>query len=138
MATGTPNYAITPAVNCGVVTTGDTSRTAPTNKATVFTAGASGSRIERLAICAIGTTVASLLRIFLYNGTTYFLYYETPVPAVTPSVSAGITAWNTTLEAVTTPNLFPLVLPTTWSVVASVNDTQTSSGINVTAIGGNF
>lgn len=136
MAQGTPNYAITPALGVGSVTTGDTSRTSPTNVQTILAAGSSGSRIERIDMEGIGATIASMLRLFLYNGTSYFLWAEVPVGAITPSGTVAV--WSQTLEAVTAPNKMPLLLPSGWSLRASINDTQTSSGVNVIAIGGNF
>lgn len=216
MAT-TPGFASTARVSSGLATTADTSRTAPTNRALVFAAGANGSRIERIGLEAIGTTIASSLRIFLMQGnpvpiissitfatttatvttvsphgmktgdlvtvwgaspsqynvtavavtvttTTAFTYtmaaapavnavllgqasftpatpslvlwQEIPFTAITPSVS--VAPYNSTLEAVTTPEKMPILLQPGWSIVATVNDTQTSSGINVIAFGGDF
>jgi hypothetical protein len=280
-------YATAPKVGTGTVTTGDTSRTAPTNVVPVFTAGVNGSRIDRINMAGIGATLASMLRLFLvpgavgpaissitFSGTTatvttavahglstgnlvtvqgaapsaynvtntaitvtgattftytmgstptanattvgsfastpatptYALWQEIAVSTVTPLGSAsftgsisgstltvsamtsgsiqvgqtvngtGVTAGTTVTalgtgtggtgtytvsasqtvasEALTTsntvqaysadlslslqPQRMPLILPAGWSVRASVNDTQTSSGINVTAFGGDF
>ena len=137
MATGSPNFAITPRVGVGLAATGDTSLTAPVSRVTVLAAGASGSRIERIVLTAVGATTATTLRLFIYNGATYSLWKEIIVPAVAPSAGA-IPVWSYTLEAVTTPNLMPLLLPSGSSLVASINNTQTSSGVNVFAIGGDF
>jgi hypothetical protein len=280
-------YATIPKVGTGTVTTGDTSRTAPTNVVPVFTAGVNGSRIDRINAAGIGATLASMLRLFLvpglvgpaisgitFSGTTatvttatahglstgalvtiqgaapsaynvtnttitvtsttaftysmgstptvnatsvgYFastpaaptsvLWQELAVSTVTPLGSAsftgsisgqtltvsalasgaiqigqtvngvGVTAGTTIIalgtgsggtgtytvsasqtvasEALTTsntvqvfsadlslslqPQRMPLILPAGWSLRATVNDTQTSSGINVTAFGGDF
>jgi hypothetical protein len=208
----TPGFASTARVSVGLATTADTSRTAPTTRALVFPAGPNGSRIERIGLNAIGTTIASSLRIFLMQGnpvpaiasitfstttatattvtphgmktgdlvtvwgaspsqynvtvttTTAFTYtmaaapavnavllgqasftpatpalslwQEIPFTAITPSTS--IAPYNSTLEAVTTPEKMPILLQPGWSIVATVNDTQTSSGINVIAFGGDF
>lgn len=136
MAQGTPNFAITPKLGVGTVTTGDTSRTNPTLAVNVYPAGANGSRIERIVLTPIGPTVASCVRLFLYDGTNFHLYKEVALGAATTSGSVPVT--TQTLEAVTTPNLFPLLLPQGWSLQATVNDTQTSSGVNVIAVGGDF
>ena len=129
-------YAATPKVGVGTVTTADASRTAPTTVATVFTAGANGSRVDRINLIGIGATVASMLRLFLYNGTTYTLWQEVPVSAVTPSSSVPV--FSSDLSAVVQPSRLPLVLPSGWSLRATVNDTQTGSGVNVVAVGGDF
>ena len=132
MAT-TINYASTATVGAALLTTGDTSRTAPTTTGTIFTA-ASGGQVERIVIIPVATTVASVVRIFRYDGTTYNLYAEIPISAYTASASVAISA--ITLEAVTTPNLFPILVPTGWSLRATVNDTQT--GIKIQAEGGAY
>lgn len=129
-------YAATPKVGVGTVTTGDASRTAPTNVSTVFTAGANGSRIDRINLVGIGATVSSMLRLFLYSGATYTLWQEVAVSAVTPSSSVPVFA--TDLSLVIQPSRLPIVLPSGWSLRASVNDTQTGSGVNVIAVGGDF
>ena len=137
MATGSPNFAITPVLGVGLVGgTGDTSLTAPTHGVTILSGGTSGTRIERIVFCAAGTTTATSIRLFIYNGTTYSLWYEGIVPANTITAGSN-TAWQTTLEAVTTPYFMPLLLPNGSSLVGTCNDTQTP-GINVFAIGGNF
>ena len=133
MATGSPNYAITPNVGGGaVVSIGEASRTAPTSVATVLTAGSNGSRIERLVMTALGTTVSSVVRLFLYDGSAYHEYLEVALPAVT--ATAGVGSWTTTLEAVTVPNLMPLLLKTGWSLRATVNDTQLVQDISINSI----
>lgn len=212
-----PQYANTPHVGVGLVTTGDTSRTAPTNFATVFTAGANGSRIERINMTGIGATVASMVRLFLVPGTpgatisgitfagttatvttatahglstgalvtvqgaspvaynvtnaaitvtgattftyamastptasatatgyyastpaalTYNLWQETPVSAVTPSSSVPV--FSSDLSNAILPSRLPIVLAPGWSLRATVNDTQTGSGVNIIAAGGDF
>ena len=54
---------------------------------TVYTAGASGARIDRLNITATGTTTAGMIRLFLFDGTNNRLIQEQPVVAVTPSAT---------------------------------------------------
>ncbi len=136
MAT-TPNYANGVVVGAGVVATGDTSRTTPNNKTTILTAGSSGTRVERVSFAAIGATTASLLRLFLYDGTAYHLLREITVPAITPA-SGSLPVWQTTHEAWSTPNLMPILLPNGWSIVAAINDTQSGGGVKVIAEGANF
>ena len=129
----TINYASTATVGAALLTTGDTSRTAPTTTGTIFTAAA-GGQVERIVIIPVGNTVTSVVRIFRYDGTVYNLYAEIPVSAQTLSGTSAVT--TITLEAVTTPNLFPILVPTGWSLRATVNDTQV--GIKVQAEGGAY
>ena len=126
MAT-TPNFASTVKSWAVSIGTADTSRTAPTNVGTLATAGSNGSRIDELTITAAGTSTANVVRIFLFNGTTYFLYQEVLITGITPSASA--TSFTTTL----TFNSF--VIPSGWSVRVTTNNAET---YHVSAFGGDF
>lgn len=135
MATGSPNFAITPNVGAAastVVNIGDASRASPKSPITIMSAGALGSRIERIDLVAAGPTVASVVRLFLFDGTYYHEYVEVGVPAYAPA--SGVAAWNYTLEAVTYPNLMPLLLKAGWSLVATINDTQLAQEASITSI----
>lgn len=82
---GTPkNGTLTTAL-----TTADTLYNNPTAFITVYTAGASGARIDRLKIKAQGTSVAGLVRLFVSNdaGANKRLLAEIAVSAVTPSTT---------------------------------------------------
>jgi hypothetical protein len=127
-------YASTPRVSSAALTTADTSRTAPSTVGTVFTAGSSGSRIDAIEIVGTATTTATMARLFIYDGSTYRLWKEVPVLAVTPSSTLPVFDYR--LNAAINPELLPLVLPTGYSLRAAVNDTQT--GVNVLARGGDF
>jgi hypothetical protein len=127
MAT-TPSFASTVRVGLGTLATADTARTGtPTNVVTVFTAGSSGSRIDEINIIATATTTAGVVRLWIYNGTTYYLFEEILVSAATPSTT--VATYNTTL----TFNNF--MLPTGHSLRATTNN---SEGFNVIAFGGDF
>lgn len=128
-------YATTPKVGAAALTTGDVSRTAPTTVATVFTAGASGSRIDKLTFIATGTTTATMARWWIYTGSVYFLIAEVPIAAVTPSTSNPTS--NVNLNSVVNYNLLPLVIPSGYSIRATINDT-TAGGVNAIAYGGDF
>lgn len=214
-------YTATPKIDFDVVTTADTSFTQPTiaNTATVFTAGANGSRIDNILMSAIGTTVAGAVRLFICkgfkgknivsitsSGTTctvttetahgligsdtvtiqgcdpiefnvknatitvltpttftysftlssnvsanvvgyysstrvatsakYSLLKETIFTAITPSTT--VAAYNSQLSSILNPEMLPLILPAGFSLRATVSTTQTSSGIQITAVGGDF
>lgn len=87
MATS-PNYAATPNTPAVTISTANANRDGTGTIATVFTAGASGSRIEDITLKAQGTTTAGMIRIFLHDGTTARLWREIQVPAITPSATA--------------------------------------------------
>jgi hypothetical protein len=127
-------YAATPRVGSANLTTADTSLTAPTTVGTILTAGASGTRIDYIDIQAVATTTASIINLFIFDGTNYILWTQVPVIAVTSSTTAP--AFQATLSSNVNANLMPLILPTGYSLRATVTVTQT--GIRVTANGGDF
>ena len=127
-------YASTPKVGSALLTTADTSLTAPTTVGTVLTAGSSGSRIDYIEVMGVATTVASLINLFIYDGTTYFLWAQIPVLAITTSTTAPSFAAN--LSSNGNANIMPLNLPTCYSLRATTTVTQT--GVRVIAYGGDF
>lgn len=127
-------YAATPRIGSATLTTADTSLTAPSTVGTVLTAGASGTRIDYIDIQGVATTTASLVNLFIYDGATYILWAQVPVVAVTSSTTAP--AFAATLSSNVNANLMPLILPTGYSLRATVSVTQT--GVRVTAQGGDF
>ena len=127
-------YASTPKVGSALLTTADTSLTAPTTVGTVLTAGASGTRIDYIDIQGVATTVAGLINLFIYDGTTYRLWQQVPVIAVTSSTTSP--AWQVSLSSNGNANVMPLTIPTGYSLRATATIAQT--GINVIAYGGDF
>jgi len=133
MAT-TAQYASTPKIGSALLTTADTSLTAPSTVGTVFTAGASGSRIDYIDVQGVATTSAGLVNIFIFDGTNYFLYTQIPVQAVTSSTTAP--AFQAVISSNTNANILPINLPTGYSVRATTAVAQT--GIRVIALGGDY
>jgi len=127
-------YASTPKFGSATLTTADTSLTAPTTVGTIVTAGASGTRIDYIEIQGVATTVASLINLFVYDGTNYILWNQVPVIAITSSTTAP--AFVATLSSNGNANIMPLTLPTGYSLRAATSVTQT--GVRVTAYGGDF
>lgn len=127
-------YASTPKVGSALLTTADTSLTAPTTVGTVLTAGASGSRIDYIEVMGVATTVASLINLFIYDGTTYILWQQVPVQAVTSSTT--VPAYVASLSSNGNANIMPLNLPTGYSLRATTTVAQT--GVRVLAYGGDF
>lgn len=85
-----PIFATTPNIDSGQVSaTADTSLTATTTYTTIFTAGSSGSKIEEIVFQGVGTTLAGVVRLFIYNGSTVRLLWEEAVTVVTSSTTAA-------------------------------------------------
>ena len=127
-------YAATPKFGSATLTTADTSLTAPTTVGTIITAGTSGTRIDYIDIQGVATTVASLINLFVFDGTNYILWNQVPVQVVTSSTTAP--AFTVALSSNGNSNIMPLTLPTGYSLRATTSVTQT--GVRVTAYGGDF
>jgi len=127
-------YAAEPKIGSALLTTADTSLTAPSTVGTVFTAGASGSRIDYIEVQGVATTVASIVNIFIFDGTNYFLYTQIPVQAITSSTTA--LAFSSSISSNTNANILPINLPTGYSVRATTSIAQT--GVRVIALGGDY
>lgn len=127
-------YAATPKIGSALLTTADTSLTAPTTVGTVVTAGSSGTRIDYIDIQGVATTTACIVNLFIYDGSTYFLWQQVPVIAVTSSTTAP--AFSAALSSNGNANVMPLTLPSGYSLRAAVTVTQT--GVRVIAYGGDF
>jgi len=131
-ANTSPIFALTPVV--GVATL--TSPTAVTSRANIAgttdltlldAAGSNGTRISQIYIRAKETTVAGSVFIWIYDGTTSFLFDEFIVTAVTASNTA---------EAFNATHYYEnLVVPTTFSLYVSSTIDQ---DFNVFAFGGDY
>jgi hypothetical protein len=121
-----PQYVGTAKSPSVTVSTANANRDGTTGTyGTVMTAGASGSRVDRINITATGTTTAGMVRLFV--GTA--LVKEVPVIAVSPSGTQP--AWS--VEVVFENGL---ILQAGAVLKAS---TQNAEAINVTVIsGGDF
>lgn len=116
----------TPKNGVAQVTMANTARDGTGTLATVYTAGAAGSRIDSLLVQATATTTAGMVRLFISDGSATRLIAELPVVAVTPS--ATIPAWSATVN-------FPkgLVLQATWTLKASTQNAETFNIIPIVA-----
>lgn len=130
----TPNFAATARIGSGVLTTADTSLTAPTTVQTILTAASGGTRIEMIEVMGVATTVAGLVNLFLHDGSTYSLWQQIPISAVTTSTTNPSFVAN--LSSASDILILPLVLPSGWSLRATTTVAQT--GIRVIAVGGDF
>lgn len=127
------NFASTPRVGMGQVTTSNTNRDGTGTIATIFTAGSNGSRIDSIAIKATGTTTAGMVRLFINDGSNTRLLSEVPVQALTPGNASP--AWEVTLNTNSMSQVLPIILPNLYSLRASTNNAET---FNIIASGGDF
>lgn len=127
-------YASTPIMTSATLTTGDTSRTAPSTVGTVFNPGANGGLCERISVQPLATTTQTVVRLFRHDGSAYDLLFEIQIGAQT--LAATVSAEGQNFQAVDYPELFPIVVPAGSTLKATINDTQT--GVKVTGQGGGF
>jgi hypothetical protein len=111
-------YAATPRTAVGQVTTANTNRNGTGTIATIFTGGSSGSRIDDISIVATGTTTAGVVRLFLNDGTTSYLWQEILVSAITPSTTVQVFSYTLLNQAI-------ILASSSWSLRASTNNSET-------------
>jgi hypothetical protein len=126
----TPIFTLTANVGCVAISTANTNRDGTGTIGTVLTAGSYGTRITRITIQATVTTTAGMVRLYIYTGSTYYLWREQPIAAVTPS--ATVKAENYTINLLGEE---ALVLPSGYSLRAS---TEKAENFNIIAEGGDF
>lgn len=124
MATS-PVFAVTPRVGAVSIATADSSYTAPTNVGTLITGASTGTRISEIVVKCAATSAAAIVRTFLYDGSTYWLFDETTIAAATGSATVQQTRVSTVYNN--------LILPSnTWSLRVTTSVSQTT---HVTALG---
>lgn len=133
-----PSFAAT--VNNGAVALSGVDASPPvgTSAVVVLTAGTGGSKVEEVRVQATGTTVASLVFIWLYDGTSYRLFDTVVVRAITPSTTApAYRALNSDFGSGsgTYTNLF---LKSGWSLRASMSVAPTTGTMVVFGFGGDM
>lgn len=127
MATS-PTFTGTPRVGIGALSAANTNRDGTGTIVDVLTGVAAGTKVFEVRVQATATTTAGMVRIYLYNGTTYSLFDEIPVAAVTGSASVA------EFEAVRTYG--NLILPSaSYKLSAATHNAET---INVIVSGGDL
>ncbi|MGZ4953581.1 MAG: hypothetical protein ACXV8Q_00595 [Methylobacter sp.] len=112
-----------------LLNTGCTGRINPDSFQPIFTPSNGttnlGGQVERIIYTPVGTCTAAIMRLFLCpgSGAAVFPVGEVQLPAYTTSNTAAAgTAF--TLEAVDNPNMFPILVPAGWQLVATISATQ--------------
>lgn len=139
MASNTnPVFNRTAVIGQAVITAANTSLDGTGTLTTIVTASnAEGVRVDSLNVRPIGTnSTASVLRIFIHNGTSAFLLKEVALPIYTLSQTVTSDASSTTVyfNGVDNPQL---VLPQNYSIRCTVG-TAGTAGWAVTAMGGSL
>lgn len=134
MAT-TPTFASVPRAASALLGAAETNLQVPTTTSTVFTAGASGSKIEEIVVEATNTTltvttVAGLVYIFLHDGTTFHMFDTITVTAI--SGTATVPPFRASSRYTN------LVIPTTWSIRASQSIAGNASLLKFHVLGADF
>ncbi len=131
-----PIYSRSPQVEWGAaLNAANTAKDGTGTVSTVFTADATnGGRVEKLKIRALGTNVATVLRIFVNNGSTNAtaannsLYHEATIAATTLSEVAQLADNEIFLN---------LALPPGYKILCTIG-TTVAAGLQVTAVGGKY
>ena len=123
----TPQYAASPKTGIVAISSANANRDGTGTLGTVFTAAASGSRIDRIIVTATGTTTAGTVRLYIHNGTTAYLYDEVSVDAIIPSGTVSAFRYDNTNVNIT--------IPTGYSLRASTANAET---FNIIAMGGDY
>lgn len=125
-------FAATPNTGVVQIATANTNRDGSGTVGTLLTAGASGSRVERIDIKATGTTTAGMVRIYIQDASANVrLWKEVSVSALTPS--ATVQAFAASIDCSLPGNA--LWLPATFLLKASTHNAET---FNLFAVAGNL
>lgn len=112
-----PSFAVTPRIGSVSISTQETSLTAPTNFGTLITGVAAGTRVSEIVVKCAASSAAALVRVFLYDGSTYYLFDEIVVALSTSSNTGATTRVSTRYDN--------LILPSaSWSVRVTTSIAQ--------------
>lgn len=124
-----PTFASTPRIGLGSVTTANTARDGSGTIVNCLTGVAAGTRIERIVVKATADPADSIVTIFIYDGSTYWIFDEfdwgNPAPG------------STTVESGRMEKAYrDIVLPaSTWKIAAAITVALTSGAANVEVFG---
>jgi hypothetical protein len=126
-----PAFASTPKIGAATVSTANTNRDGTGTIATVLTAASAGTKVTSIRVVATGDPADSIVNIFLYDGTTYYFFDSFDL--------GNPTAASATADAYSARSSYAdLVLPSGWSIRASITGALTSGVMNVFAFAGDL
>lgn len=112
----TPQFASSPRLGVGLVSTANTNTNGSGTLVTVMSAGSSGTKVNEILVQASSTVTAGMVRIFVFDGTTNYLFDEFPVTATIPSSSSAAYRLYKVYDN--------LVLPSGYSLRASTSNAE--------------
>jgi hypothetical protein len=127
----TPNIG---GIGNAAITAANTAKDGTGTVTTVFTAGADGAFVQKLRARPIGTNVATVMRIFINNGsatstaTNNILYDEITLPATTLSEVAALALYELPLN---------IALPAGYKLTVTLG-TAVAAGYFVSVVGGDY
>ena len=140
----TPIFPLTPNVSWGTLVTANTAKDGTGTIVTLFTAGANGARIDQMKSRAIGTNIATVLRLFVNNGSdptvaaNNALAHEVSIPATTLSEIAALNDVDITIPKNAGEIACPIpFLPAGYKITATIG-TTIAAGIRVMVFGGDY
>ena len=131
-ANTTPIFPLAPIVGTATLTsaTAITSRaniTGTTGLVQLTATSTNGTRVDAITVKSKATSVASIISIWIYNGTTSFLYDEFDVTAITASTTVDSFTLTKTYNNLTLPPTYQLFISET-----------VQTDVNVFAFGGTY
>jgi hypothetical protein len=130
----TPIFPATPKTSWGKLTTANTNYDGTGTVTELFTAGVNGSRIDSIKVKPLGTNVATVLRLFVNNGSdpetpdNNSLIFELTLPETTASQVASLAEYQEVLD---------FAIPAGYKLYGSLG-TEVASGYQVTVFGGDY
>lgn len=119
-----PVFAVTPRISSVSISTADSSYTAPSGAGILLTAASTGTRVAEIVIKNAASSAAAVVRTFLYDGSTHYLFDETLITATTGTATVAQARNSTTYNN--------LILPSGMSLRVTTSVAQTT---HVTALG---
>ena len=129
-----PIFPLTPKTAWCTLATANTAKDGTGTVGTCYTAGSNGARVDYLKVRALGTNVATVLRVFLNNGSdntsaaNNSLILEQTIAATTLSEVAALADNLVTLDA---------SIPAGYKINVTIG-TTVAAGLQVTAFGGDY
>lgn len=142
-ANTTPIFPLTPKCQWKTLTTASTLRDG-TGANLVYTAGPNGSRIDQIKVRAWGINAATVLRLFINNGSDYTvatnnsLIHETTIAATASAPNDSALPDNDITITKGTEVVVPIpYLPAQYRIYAAIG-TAVAAGLQVTIHGGDY
>lgn len=134
-----PIFPGIPNVGYGKVLTANTNLDGTGTVVTLFTAGANGAIVDSLTVAHLGTNIATVLRLFIKDGSNYTLFFEETIAANTISQIAKSVYYNYVFDPMlgSAPNNKRIILEPGQLIVASVG-TTIAAGLQLTILGGDY